>query len=77
MKKSKINEKIALILGFEKIEAKSEKEVPFVQWEYPEDWKDEICASPVTTIPDFVELLEQGRKIADMYRYGIPKEHFI
>lgn len=76
MKKSEINEQIALILGFEKIEACPEKGVPFVQWRYPENWRDEICAIPVTTIPDFVELLDQGREIAEMYRFGIPTERF-
>lgn len=76
MEKSEINEKIAKVLGFKKHKANPKKGVNFVQWEYPDDWRDEICAVPVTILPDFVKMIEQSRKIADTYKYGIPKERF-
>ena len=77
MKKSEINEEIALILGFKKHNPNPKKGVHWTQWEYPDEWVDEICAVPVHSIPDFVELIEQSRQVAKLYRYGIPKERFL
>ena len=68
----KKNRKIAEILGFKFIKPNPKKGIDFEQVEYPENWKNEMNASPVTDIPDFIVMLEQGRKIAKMYEFGIP-----
>ena len=74
--KSELNEKIAKVLGFKKIMPNPKNGIDFIQWTYPDNWKDEVTASPITTIPDFIMLMEKGRSIAKMFEYGIPTEFF-
>jgi len=72
MTKAEKNKEIAKILGF--VETLPKNNMGFSQWKYPSGWKEEIKSLPVTTVPDFITLMDQGRLIADMFRYGIPTE---
>jgi uncharacterized protein (DUF4213/DUF364 family) len=69
--KREINEKIAEMLGFEKYQIINGP----MAWKYPEEWKDEVKAVPMTSIPDFLKMLQQVRDISNMYNYGIPSQH--
>lgn len=68
MTKQEKNIEIAKILGFVFLEDQ------FNQIRYPEEWQDAVCGVPVINLPDFVEMLEQARKIARMYELGLPTE---
>ena len=67
-KKQEINEQIALSLGFEKYQIINGP----MAWKYPEEWRDEAVVSPLTFIPDFLEMIQQSRDISKIYKYGIP-----
>ena len=71
MTKAEQNIEIAKILGFEFLEDKLGQVI------YPDNWKEEEKVMPVTTIPDFVKMLEDVRKIAAMYKYGIPTQFIV
>ena len=63
------NIEIAKLLGFKFIEP-TEK-CNFTQVIYPEDWKDEVKAFPITTVPDFLNILKQSREVNKMFKYGL------
>jgi hypothetical protein len=66
--KKDLNEKIAILLGFEKDDKSG-------AWIYPDDWLDELSGVPMYNIPDFKQMIEDCREIAGKYKYGIPKEY--
>jgi len=74
MTNSEKNIEIAKILGFKFIEDQTESGTNFKYIRYPESWTDEIKVQPVTSLPDFIEMFKQARKIAKMYEYGIPTD---
>ena len=41
-------------------------------WKYPKEWRDEAKASPMTSIPDFLKMIQQTRDISNTFNYGIP-----
>ena len=69
MNNYKDNLKIGKILGF-----KFHKDGTIT---YPENWESEITGTPIMKVPNFIEMLEQNRKIAETFRYGIPKNYNI
>lgn len=69
------NEAIAKILGFKKYPARKHDGINCVQWSYPEAWRDEVRGSPNTEVPDFIQMIDDTREIADKYRYGFPRVH--
>lgn len=70
MSKKELNEQIAESLGFEKYQIINGP----MAWKYPEEWRDEVKASPMTSIPDFLGMIQQSRDISNMYKYGIPSQ---
>jgi hypothetical protein len=66
MKTHNQNIEIAKILGFRFLEDG--------QVIYPDNWYDEVKVIPVKSIPDFVTMLDNYRKIADGLKYGIPTD---
>jgi len=70
MSNKEINIEIAKLLGFKFIEPA--EGVKFTQIVYPDSWKDEIKAMPVTKLPDFLALMQKSRHIDKMFNYGIP-----
>lgn len=76
MDKNQLNEEIAALLGFKKHIGKPGSGYDgVVMWTFPEDWEDELSSSPQTSIPDFVQMLQDTRDIARKFKYGIPT-HF-
>lgn len=70
MSNKELNEQIAESLGFEKYQIKNGP----MAWKYPEEWRDEVLASPMTCIPDFLKMIQQTRDISNTFRYGIPHQ---
>ena len=70
MSNKEINIEIAKLLGFKFIEPT--EGFKFTQIVYPDSWKDEIKAMPVTKLPDFLALMQKSRDIDKMFNYGIP-----
>ena len=74
--KETINEQIAELLGFEKIIGKpGSGHTGMVMWEYPESWRDEVTSMPQTSLPDFMQMINDTRETAKRYKYGIPREY--
>lgn len=68
MNRTEINEKIALLLGFEK--------VPYLdrfQWVYPPEFNYMRVEVPEWYCPDFLQIIENHRKISDL-AYKSPKD---
>jgi hypothetical protein len=61
-----LNKEIALLLGFKFLEDG--------QVIYPNNWEDERKCVPCYTIPDFVEMINTCRDIANKFTYGIPTD---
>ena len=59
MNNSKINKKIALLLGFRpySITVNGVKNADF-GWQYPAKYADQACSVPARTVPDFVGIIE-------------------
>lgn len=68
MSNKELNEQIAESLGFEKYQIKNGP----MAWKYPEAWRDEATMSPMTSIPDFMKMIQQTREISNTFKYGIP-----
>jgi len=75
MTRKEKNEAIAKILGFKKYPVRKGSGIHTPQWSYPDDWKDEIRTCPNTSVPDFIQMIEDTRKIADKYKYGFKRVH--
>ena len=77
MDKRELNEKIASMLGFKKHIGKPKSGYDgVVMWTYPDDWEDELSTSPQTTLPDFLQMIQDVRDISKKYKYGIPHQFY-
>ena len=70
MNKYKINREISKLLGFKFTKPNKSKGLNFEQVTYPDKWRKEICSSPVTEVPDFLEIIKRYRKIKDICNHG-------
>jgi len=61
------NLKIAKVLGFRFL-----KDGQVI---YPPDWQDEVKAVPVKSIPDFVGIMDNYKRLAQELKYGIPTDY--
>ena len=75
MTRKEQNEEIAKILGFKKYPVRKGSGINTPQWGYPDKWRDEIRASPCTEVPDFIQMINDTREIADKYKYGFKRVH--
>ena len=75
MTRKEKNEAIAKILGFKKHPVRPNSGISTPQWSYPDDWYDEIRGIPNTEVPDFIQMIDDCREIANKYKYGFPRIH--
>lgn len=68
MKQSKINKKIAKMLGFKVygITVNGKENAEF-GWEYPIDFIEQRCSVPETTVPDFIGIIKQIKVDKNIY----------
>lgn len=76
MKKSKVNATIAKYFGFEESKGKKYKLHGKNQWTYPQDFPLHQGGMPNTSIPDFVQILEDYLELVKKHDYGCPRERF-
>jgi hypothetical protein len=68
--REEINEAIAQLLGFVKHPHTNGE-----QWVYPEKYEYMRAGTPEFYTPDFIEIIERYHQMAEITKYGYPREY--